>query len=156
MTSDQSDGRDQRIQQLLDRAEVAQIQIRGGQLVDRGEWDTLKELYAPGATYSSSYNKAAGERPIADVIEHSRKLASQYTLNMRFIGNQTVTVEGDRATVQAYVISYHWKGDPPGADHPENLITGDLYLDSFERDNGRWLVAHRNLDRLWYTGPLPR
>jgi len=154
MASNQHD-EDARIRVLEDRVEVAQIQINGGRLVDEGNWDALRDLYAADATYSSSYNKAAGDRPIGDVLQNSAKLAAQYALNMRYIGNQTVDVAGDLATVRAYVISYHWKGDPPGSDHPENLVTGDIYEDSFERRDGRWLVTHRQLDRLWYSGPLP-
>jgi hypothetical protein len=75
---------------------------------------------------------------------------------MHFMGNQLVELDGDTARVETYAVAYHWKGEPAGSDHPENLVVGVRYLDTVQRRGDRWRIAKRQVAPDWRSGPYPQ
>jgi ketosteroid isomerase-like protein len=75
-----------------------------------------------------------------------------YEATMHFNGQNTVELDGDRATGVTYCVAYHVKADGAG----RSLMTAAIrYLDSFVRRDSTWLFDQRKLIVVWTeTRPL--
>src|ERR1700751_2546830 len=72
---------------------------------------------------------------------------NQYAATMHFVGQSTIfTLNGDRATGEAYCIRHHVRVDR----EKRGLMVAYLrYVDTFAKINGAWLLAERLLYVDW-------
>jgi hypothetical protein len=67
---------------------------------------------------------------------------NQYEVTMHFNGQNTVVLDGDRATGEAHCIAHHVYSQ----DGERKIMVAYLrYLDAFARESGKWLFAERKL-----------
>src|SRR6202008_136754 len=72
---------------------------------------------------------------------------NQYAATMHFIGQSTIfTLNGDRATGEAYCIAHHLTVD---GDNRRLMIAYLRYLDTFAKIEGTWLFVERLLYVDW-------
>jgi hypothetical protein len=78
---------------------------------------------------------------------------NKYAATMHFVGQSTIfTLNGDRATGEAYCIAHHVKVD----GEKRGLMVAYLrYLDAFAKINGAWLFAERLLYVDWLEERAP-
>ena len=69
-----------------------------------------------------------------------------YEATTHFNGQSTVTLEGDRATGEAYCLAHHVSA---GGESRSLMIASIRYLDTFAKSDGAWLFAERRLYVDW-------
>ena len=90
-----------------------------------------------------------GREGLTPVFEDLR----QYEQTMHFNGQQTVTLDGDRATGESYTIAHHLFSDDEGQ---KVMVAYLRYYDTFAKVEGAWLFAARELVLDWSeTRPSP-
>ncbi len=71
---------------------------------------------------------------------------NRYEATTHFNGQSTVTIDGDRATGESYTIAHHVYTE----DGTRKIMIAALrYLDTFTKNDGRWLFAERKLILDW-------
>ncbi len=140
------------IRELKDRDQIARLIRTYAHGVDRRDWDLVRSCFADDAQAAGSRATAAIEPYLAEV----RPGVEYYPTTMHFMGNQLVEVDADTAQVETYAVAYHWKGEPAGTDHPENLVVGVRYHDTLGRHGDGWLITKRRVDPDWRSGPYPQ
>lgn len=121
--------------------------------VDRRDWDLVRSLFADDAYVQGTRTTA----PLAEYLPSLFAGVEYFPVTMHFAGTQLVEVGGDGRSghVDTYAIAYHWRGDAPGEEHPENLIVGVRYHDDIAEIDGTWRITHRAVDNDWRRGPYP-
>jgi hypothetical protein len=71
-----------------------------------------------------------------------------------FICNHLVSVEGDTGEGEVYALAYHVIPDRNGNGYVEDL-KAVRYIDSYRKENGRWLFAKRVLEVDHESPPRP-
>lgn len=135
-----------------DHAQVTQLIYRYAQGIDRRDWAQVRSCFADEAVAEGSRTTA----PIEEYLEVLRPGVEYYPTTMHFMGNQVVELDGDSAQVETYATAYHWKGEPAGSDHPENLVVGVRYHDTLARRGDGWVITRRSVSPDWRTGPYPQ
>jgi ketosteroid isomerase-like protein len=125
---------------LLDKAQIHDTLMRYSRGVDRGDGELVLSCFYPDATLD--YGR--GPTPPGALAEAITKM--QATGTMHFIGNEYVEVDGDTAYGETYFISY---ATVTGDGTPATRSRGGRYLDRFERRDGEWRIAHRELVDEW-------
>ncbi|MDV8071004.1 nuclear transport factor 2 family protein [Rhodococcus sp. IEGM 1366] len=121
--------------------------------IDRRDWDLVRSCFADDAYVAGSRDTAA----FADYFPTLRTGVEYFPSTMHFVGNQIAEVNNDAKSgwVETYAVAYHWRGDSPGAEHPENLVMGVRYQDEIAEFSGRWLITRRTVSADWYRGSFP-
>jgi hypothetical protein len=139
------------VRQVDDHNRIAQLIYRYAQGIDRRDWDQVRSCFADDAVADGSRTTA----PIEEYLAAVRPGVEYYPTTMHFMGNQIIEVDGDSAQAETYAVAYHWKGEPAGSDHPENLIVGVRYHDTLARRGAGWIIVRRQVDPDWRSGPYP-
>jgi len=139
------------IREIQDREAVRQVIVSYARALDGRDWDALSACFTADAIVEGSIDTL----PIDQVLARSQRLAIQYGLTMHYLANQTVTLAGDEAVADTYLFAGHWKGEPPGEPHPEDLLAGARYRDTLVRADGGWRIRHRKLLPGWRVGERP-
>jgi hypothetical protein len=121
--------------------------------VDRRDWDLVRSCFADDAFVKGSRNTA----PLDEYLPPLFAGVEYYPVTMHFAGTQTVEVNDDGRSghVDTYAIAFHWRGDAPGEEHPENLVMGVRYHDDIAEIDGEWRITLRSVDPDWRRGPYP-
>lgn len=134
------------LQELLDREALSELVACYSRAVDRRDFPLLRSLYHPAAIHDHG-GLFRGDRDafVAWLETAMRDVATQH-----LVGNTLFAIAGDRAEGEVYTINFHVIG---GADTRDYIASG-RYLDSYCREDGRWLFASRQrlLDWAW-EGP---
>ena len=109
--------------------------------------DTRFAVYMNGPQEAASY-VLEGREALAPVFDD----LNRYDATMHFNGQQTVKLDGDRATGESYTIAHHIFRE----DGTRMMMVAWLrYVDVFARIDGRWYFAERELILDWSeTRPL--
>jgi hypothetical protein len=103
-------------------------------------------------THFVVYMNAKDPKPTQEL--HSREALApvfaglhQYAATMHFVGQSTIfSLNGDRATGEAYCIAHHLTGD---GEKRRMMVAYLRYLDAFVKIDGTWLFAERLLYVDW-------
>jgi ketosteroid isomerase-like protein len=139
------------VQELKDRDKIAHLIHTYAHGVDRRQWELVRSCFADDAVAEGSRTTAAIEPYLAEL----QPGVEYFPTTMHFMGNQLVQVDGDVGQVETYAVAYHWKGEPAGTDHPENLVVGVRYQDAVARHGDGWLITRRRVAPEWKHGPYP-
>lgn len=139
------------VQLIADRQDVAAVPITYAKGVDTRDWALVRAQFTDDAVVEGSRASA----PVDAYVEHLRPGVEVFPTTMHFMGNQLVEVDGDTATVTTYAVAYHWKGEPAGAPHDDNLIVGVRYHDQLARTAQGWRISARRVSPDWRQGPYP-
>jgi hypothetical protein len=135
-----------------DHAQVTQLVYRYAQGIDRRDWDQVRSCFADDAVAHGSRTSA----PIDEYLAVLRPGVEYFPTTMHFMGNQIVELDGDTAHVETYATAYHWKAEPAGDEHPENLVVGVRYHDTLARRGDGWTITGRQVSPDWKVGPYPQ
>jgi hypothetical protein len=130
---------------------ILEIPLRYAQGVDRRNWLQVRQCFSDDAVGSGSLSSGS----IDDYLEVLRKGVEYFSVTMHFMGNQLVDFDEERALVETYAIAHHYRGDPPGSPHPDNLIVGVRYNDTIVEQTNRYVIIERKVDPLWRQGNYP-
>jgi ketosteroid isomerase-like protein len=130
--------RDPEIQYLLDRLALQDLATRYARAIDRRDRALLLSLYHDDAIDNHGVMFEGGPLAFADwqpVVMAPFEVTAHHLTTLNF------QLDGDRADGELYFIAYH-RTLPP--DSKEVVVTG-RYLDRYERRNGTWKIAKRQL-----------
>ncbi|WP_436772263.1 nuclear transport factor 2 family protein [Yinghuangia sp. YIM S09857] len=121
--------------------------------IDRRDWALVRSCFADDAFVDGSRDALA----IDEYLERLRPGVEFFPVTMHFMGNQIADVDDGARTgrVETYAVAYHFKGEPAGAEHPENLVVGVRYTDEVALTGGEWRIVRRAVSGDWRQGPYP-
>jgi ketosteroid isomerase-like protein len=137
-----ADQLDPRLQVLLDKEQIRDVTYRFARGVDRHDWELIRSCYHDDAVDRHGIFNGPANEYIEWVMENVPKLATATT---HHVSNGQIDVQGDVAYCESYVLANHRyeRNDGTSAD----FLCGARYVDRFERRDGEWRIAHRQL--LW-------
>jgi hypothetical protein len=138
------------LEEIEAHIEIRQVLNRYCRGVDRGDRQMLKDVYHADAIDDHGTWTGPG-RDFADHIVDS--LDAQGAPSQHHITNVLIELDGAHAAVESYFIAFHPHGEPGSAS--ALAFVGGRYLDRFERRDGRWRIAHRQVVLDWTRETLP-
>ncbi|SOZ40078.1 nuclear transport factor 2 family protein [Cupriavidus neocaledonicus] len=133
--------------ELEHKQAIHALTCRYAQAVDRRDFPSLAELFSPDALLSGPGFRMDGAQAIVDGMA----ALGQYSATQHHVHQQTVALAGDTATAETYCVANHLY-EQDGVRR--KLDWGIRYQDRFERSQGRWRFAARELVVDW-TQDLP-
>ena len=141
-------------QQLVDRAEIADVIVRYGWAIDTKDWALLDTCFQPDAQVDYSSNPGGKAGPYREVRAWLEKVMSAFPITQHLMSNIDITLDGDTARVRTMVTN------PQGAATREGPLrffyVGGRYDDHFVRTSDGWKIAQRVETTLWFEGSLPK
>ncbi len=135
--------RDKAIAALVATSEIRTNLARHSRGVDRNDRALLASAYAPGATVA--YGLFDG--PAADFATILADAMANGDVTFHRISNMLVSIDGDEARSESYVIAYMRTPEPAGPDRQRWI--GGRYLDRHVRCTAGWRIAHRTYVLDW-------
>lgn len=130
------------VAQLLDERAVRDVMLRYARGVDGRDWEEVRSCFAADAFVAGTGH--AGVRD--EYLDRLFAAVARFGVTMHTIGNQLVEVDGDSARTETDLVARHFR-DAEGRD--EELVIGVRYHDQLRRDGFRWVIARRDVRRLW-------
>jgi hypothetical protein len=130
----------ERMQSAIDTVEIMQVSNTLLSARDDADWEKLVQCFHPDAHVKTSWfdGTAQGfaEAARKAVESHARSDTQRHT-----ISNQRVSVNGNRAVNEFYLILYQGRTMD---GYEFDFITWSVTLDLFEKRNGEWRVSKRS------------
>jgi hypothetical protein len=153
---------DDRLDQLVSRAEIGEVVVRYVRAIDRLDEAMLRTCFHP----DSRHRHGAFDGLSSEFCTHAMAICRGVRATHHQLGPVSIELAGEIAHVETYFLSTHRLGDtpaPPGQPH-EDRIAGGRYVDRFERRGGVWKIAERigvmewvryepSADRGFWDGP---
>jgi hypothetical protein len=130
------------LETLIDREEIRDVVVRLARGEDRRDGELIKGCYWPDAMNDFGVFVGTFDQYFAWVIPGDPNIP----LTQHLLGQTFIQLEGDRATAETHVQSYH-RLDVGGA-HKDSMI-GGRYVDRMEKRGGEWRIASRTLIYDW-------
>lgn len=133
---------------LLAKEQITERLLTYARGADRIDLDLIRATFHPGAVadYGDMF-QGTGEG-FADFIGQVHPPMQTHT---HHLSNISITVDGDRAGSECYVIVHARTVGPDGAVH--DTAAHGRYVDAWERRDCDWRISHRrylhSLDELW-------
>jgi SnoaL-like domain len=132
------------IQRLLDKQAIAEVLYRRARASDRSDPELAHACYHPGATERhGAFDGEAAE--FIDIVSWTRTRPGSPVVGMQHLITNILAdfANPDAAFVESYHVAYCQMTS--GLD----AAIGGRYLDRFERRDGRWAIAHRDVIFDW-------
>jgi hypothetical protein len=134
---------DDNCREVLDRLDLMEVCVRYARGIDQRDWDAVAACFVPGATVDGTRLQG----PFEEYVVGLRAGVDVWGTTMHFLGNQQVTLDGDRAHVMTYAVAYHFWHQHPAEPH---LTVGVIYQDDLVRTGPRhWQIGYRKTEGLW-------
>jgi len=127
------------LQALLDKQEIHEVLMRYCRGIDRCDAELLRDIYHPDATDDHGMFKGKAGEFIPWALEALKR--EENTTHL--IGNELVEIDGDVAYCESYFSAVHRRIAKDGT--PLDLRFDGRYVDRFERRQGKWKIAHRQV-----------
>ena len=125
------------LQDLIARAEIADVLTRYARSADRCDWATLRACYHPDA--HDDHGLYSGG--IEGLMAFLRQVADKLLSTTHQLGNLLIELDGDSARTEAYCFVWYRRVDRQGMERA--VAQGVRYLDRLERRAGHWAIARR-------------
>lgn len=137
------------LQTLSDRTEIENLSARYGRALDTRDWELLRSLFTEdayadfgqGEAFEGVENILAGSSAVMDLLEHTQHI----------IGNQEISIDGDRASGQNLLIGSAFSPTKAGAP---TLCEYGVYTDEYTRTSEGWRISRKVLTVSWCEGNL--
>jgi 3-phenylpropionate/cinnamic acid dioxygenase small subunit len=142
---------DARLQLLLDRAEISDVQLRYATGLDSRDWPLFRSCFADeietdfSSVFGGEPRKVSADR----WTEAARRSVGGLQATQHMITNHVITVTGDSATCIAYVQARHYLPNDKGED--TQTMFG-YYTNRFVRTPAGWKIRACKLTLSWQTG----
>jgi ketosteroid isomerase-like protein len=128
---------------MLDKQEIHEVMMRYCRAVDRMDEELLRSVYHPDAVDNHGLFNGKASDFIPWCI---KQLGEAYTATQHVVANEIIEIRGDIAFCEFYFVAHHRyerKGET------RHMTAGGRYVDRFERRNGEWRIAERNVAVDW-------
>jgi uncharacterized protein (TIGR02246 family) len=126
--------------QSADLLAIRALCERYAQAVDAGDASSFVSVFKPDGHLTSNatgrVTHYSGHEQLAKIVAGARSVAPR---TMHFIGNHLAEIDGNVATGVTYCMANHL------CDDRSNIVMMVRYLDRYERSQGEWLIAQRDL-----------
>lgn len=130
-----------RVRRLEDLHELQQLRARYCQYLDDGRWEELADLFTPDGAFVG-LSTARGRAGL--IAFFSRLQEGALTAWWHFSANETLELDGDRATGQTWLLQ-------PCVVEGEPHAAAGRYTDRMVRgDDGRWRFEERAVTFFWW------
>lgn len=134
------------LQSLLDVQQITQLLLKYPVALDSRDFELLESLFTPDARI---------EIPVAGTFDPAGfRVASEQGLGrldatQHFVGQPLLNIDGERASARSYLYAQHVVNAlaPNGT-----LLIGAWYNDELRCVDGRWLIASRTGNSVWWSG----
>lgn len=133
------------LQALIDKEAIRDCVARLARGEDRRQPEVLSACFWPDSTFDYAMYKGSFPEYLAWVTPG----ADAITNTQHVLGQTVIDLDGDAAKAETYVISYHRVDMGPETGERDTCI-GGRYLDTMEKRDGRWAIAHRTMLYDWY------
>lgn len=108
--------------------------------VDRRDWDRVRSCYHADAHDDHGVYRGS----IDGFVRYFSKVAASWDLTAHYVFPADIVFSGDgaAAAVESKVVAHHVRGE-------DDLVMGARYADRFERRDGDWRIAHRQVLVEW-------
>jgi 3-phenylpropionate/cinnamic acid dioxygenase small subunit len=132
------------VAELIAREEIRQVLARYARAVDRADRDQVRSCFHPDA----HDDHGVVEGTVDDLMRGYEVLLHGFDSTMHFLGNEYIDVHGETADVETYCIAFHRQQATPERS-TRDLVLGIRYVDRFERRDGDWRIADRQVVFDW-------
>jgi len=142
---------DARLQLLIDRAEISDVQLRYATGLDSRDWPLFRSCFADEieTDFTSVFGGEARKVSADRWTEAARRSLSGLKATQHMITNHVITVAGDNATCIAYVQARHYLPNDSG-DSMQTMF--GYYTNRFVRTSAGWKIRACKLTLTWQTG----
>jgi 3-phenylpropionate/cinnamic acid dioxygenase small subunit len=140
-----------KLQLLLDRAAISDVQLRYATGLDMRDWATFRSCFADEievdftSVFGGSPRKVSADR----WTEAARRTVGGLAATQHMITNHVITVDRDEATCVAYVQAQHYLPNDKG-DSTQTM--GGYYTNRLVRTPHDWRIRACKLTLTWTTG----
>jgi ketosteroid isomerase-like protein len=128
------------LQQLADRAAIQDVVIRYANALDRRDYDEVASCFTSDArAVYAGVELAPGADSIISFLKQLRQPLHERHAGTHLAANLLITLAGDEASAESYVIAYAVPADP-GAPIK---MRGVRYRDRLLRQADGWKIAER-------------
>jgi hypothetical protein len=132
------------VEALVAKSEITEKIYLYGRGCDRADSDVLKAIYHPDAT--EEHGVFSG--PARDFVGMVVEVRSTFASMSHHISNVIVELDGDKALAESYFLAVGF--GQAGEQAADDVMLGGRCLDRFERRDGDWRIAHRQVVFDWY------
>lgn len=145
------DNQNARLQLLLDRAEISDVQLRYATGLDSRDWKLFRSCFTDEieTDFTSVFGGTARKVSADRWTEAARRSLSGLAGTQHMITNHVITVDGDEATCIAYVQARHFLPNDSG-DSMQTMF--GYYTNRFARTSAGWKIRACKLTLSWQTG----
>lgn len=129
---------------VADRLAISDLQHTIALATDQATWPTFLACFVAGA--HADYGDL-GAGPVESLVERIRESQARYQGTMNVVGTHTVSIDGDRAVAETYVVSHHFRSDS-GQSWDDQA--GTHYRDELERTPAGWRIVARAASLRWF------
>ncbi len=130
---------------LIDKEAIRDCVARLARGEDRRQPDVLSACFWPDSTFDYAMYKGSFPEYLAWVTPG----ADAITNTQHVLGQTVIDLDGNSAKAETYVISYHRVDMGEGVGEHDTCI-GGRYLDTMEKRDGKWAIAHRTMLYDWF------
>jgi hypothetical protein len=139
------------LEEVADRLAVDDLLDAYAAALDARDWEALRALFLPDAVVD--YTEEGGPRGSIDqAIAWLREALAPFAACQHLVTNRRVRIDGDEATVEAYVFSP--LGAPTGGGKLALVLAGGAYRDVLRRTPEGWRFASRAMRASWFHAGL--
>jgi hypothetical protein len=110
--------------------------------LDGGRYDDMAALFVEDGTWETAFGKGTGRAAIAGLARDIRARAGENRPRaIHLVTNIAITLNGAQAEVRS-----NWTVVQNSPDGPK-IGSGGGYLDQLVKQDGRWLLRYRKIDR---------
>jgi 3-phenylpropionate/cinnamic acid dioxygenase small subunit len=142
---------DAKLQVLLDRAEISDVQLRYATGLDSRNWPLFRSCFADEVEtdFTSIFGGSPRKVSADKWTDAARRTISGLAATQHMITNHVITVNGDDATCVAYVQARHYLPNNTG-DSTQTMF--GYYTNRFVRTRDGWKIRGCKLTLFWQTG----
>jgi hypothetical protein len=161
----------QGLKELLDQRDIERVLATYTRAVDRQDLELLKSCYHRDAVNHNAVSRSNAWEFAEMLLPLMRRL---FSATMHHVTNTDVRVQGDEGAAESYFIAWHlvvggyeeivtmfgaaYADEMQRAGRLEgghDFVGSGRYLDRFERRDGIWRIAERNVTMEWnHYGPV--
>jgi len=135
---------DTRLQELWDHHEIRQLLATYCHGCDRDDPAEMASVYCEESWDDHGPNKCDGKEFVDKILKQSRETT---TVVSHQLGQSLINVDGDSAGAETYFIASCIYPRDDGPDILNQL--GGRYVDTIEREDGKWRIKERLCVREW-------
>jgi hypothetical protein len=142
--------RDAALQALLDREAVGNVLHRYAKAIDSKDWALLETVFTEDVEADfRSFGGREVQKGRDTWVAAVKSTIAGLDATQHMTGNHVARVDGDRATLNAYIIAAHWLHDARGDG--EYTVGGDYDIE-LRREADGWRICRYTLNVAWHRG----